>query len=145
MTLGIIQFFQMIISSASPFPEKFFDDDFHLGRPFSRCIMTLEFFMPHEIPRYWNFDEVISPDNLMMKNFLQIDDEIFSWDSHEILIFEKYPWQKFMTFDLSNCSKKKEGECSKSDLKMLFFRQTDVPNKHFQFERSIKYIDWLTN
>ena len=44
-------------------------------------------------------------------------------------------WNYFVRM-LSNCSKKKNRECSISDLKMLFFRHTDVPNRMFQFEGS---------
>ena len=37
-------------------------------------------------------------------------------------------------FGVSNCSKKKEGEVSKSDFKTSIFRHTDVSNRMFKFE-----------
>ena len=39
-------------------------------------------------------------------------------------------WNIFVRM-LSNCSKKKNGESSILDFKMLFFRHTDVPNRMF--------------
>ena len=39
--------------------------------------------------------------------------------------------QNIFTFSSSNCSLKKEGECSISDLKIGVFEHTDVPNRMF--------------
>ena len=89
-------FIVILLSDYFHLLTKFYDDDFHLGRPFSRCIMTLRFVMPHEIPRYWNFDEVISPDILMMEFPMMIlsHENLMRLSLYRILYFWFFESQK---------------------------------------------------